>query len=103
MTRARTPQRGTTLVELLVVLCILGVIAAVTVLAVRRIDRPAPDDPAIVVAESLRAAMDMPRTIVVRLVHDGRPLSATIRPDGSVVGDSALETDRFTGRSLRAR
>lgn len=96
-------SRGTTLVELLVVLCILGVIAGVTVMAARRFERPAPDDPRTIVSESLRSAVDTPRTIVVRVVHNGRPLSATIRPDGSVVGDSALETDRFTGRPLHAR
>jgi prepilin-type N-terminal cleavage/methylation domain-containing protein len=94
---------GVTLVELLVVLCVLGVVASVAVLAVRQFDRPAPDDPRIILAESLRVAVDTPRTIVVRVVHDGRPLSATIRPDGSVVGDSALAVDRFTGRPPRAR
>jgi len=96
-------QRGTTLVELLVVLSILGVIASVTVLAIRRFDRPSPDDPAAILAESLRAAVDTPRTIIVRVVRDGRPLSATIRPDGSVVADSALDADRFTGRTVHAR
>lgn len=103
MTSKISPRRGTTLVELLVVLCILGVIAGVTVLALRRLDRPAPDDPSTIVAESLRAAVDTPRTIVVRVVRDGRPLSATIRPDGSVVGDSALDIDRLTGRASHAR
>jgi prepilin-type N-terminal cleavage/methylation domain-containing protein len=96
-------RRGTTLVELLVVLCILGIIASVTVLAIRRSDRPAPDDPAAILAESLRAAVDTPRTIVVRVAHDGQPLSATIRPDGSIVADPALDADRLTGRTGHAR
>jgi prepilin-type N-terminal cleavage/methylation domain-containing protein len=99
----RRPSHGTTLVELLVVLCVLGVFAGVTVLAVRRFDRPAADDPRAILAESLRAAVDTPRTIVVRVVRDGRPQSATIRPDGAVVSDSALGVDRFTGRVPRAR
>ena len=103
MTRDVRWCRGTTLVELLVVLCILGVIASVTVLAIRRLDRPSPDDPAAILAESLRAAVDTPRTIVVRVAHDGRPLSATIRPDGSIVADSALHADRLTGRTVHAR
>ena len=99
----QTRSRGTTLVELLVVLCILGVIAGVTVLAARRFERPAPGDPLAIVAESLRSAVDTSHAIVVRVVRDGRPLSATVSPDGSVVGDSALEMDRLTGHSLHAR
>ena len=96
-------RAGTTLVELLVVLSVLGILAAVTVLAARPFDRPPKGDPSVIIAESLRAAVDTPRTIVVRVVRGGRPFSATIRPDGSVVADSALEMDRFTGRSLHAR
>lgn len=103
MTRDVRWCRGTTLVELLVVLCILGVIASVTVLAIRRLDRPSPDESTAILAESLRAAVDTPRTIVVRVAHDGRPLSATIRPDGSIVADSALDADRLTGRTVHAR
>jgi len=103
MRRSDRWHRGTTLVELLVVLCILAVIASVTVLAIRRFDRPSPDDPAAILAESLRAAVDTPRTIVVRIAHDGRPLSATILPDGSIVADSALGADRLTGRTRHAR
>ena len=103
MTRNLRGCRGATLVELLVVLCILGVMASVTVLAIRRFDHPSPDDPAAILAESLRAAVDTPRTIVVRVAHDGQPLSATIRPDGSIVADSALAADRLTGRAAHAR
>ena len=92
-------QRGSTLIELLIVLSVLGIMASVAVLAARRFDPPPRDDPSVVIAESLRAAVDTPRAIVVRLVRDGVPLSATIRPDGSVVGDTALGVDRFTGRA----
>jgi len=91
-------KRGSTLIELLVVLSVLAILASVTVLAARRFDPPPRDDPSIVLADSLRVAVDTPRTIVVRLVQSGAPLSAAIRPDGSVVGDSALGVDRFTGR-----
>jgi prepilin-type N-terminal cleavage/methylation domain-containing protein len=103
MIRNTRERRGTTLVELLVVLCILGVIAGVTVLAVRRFERPSPDDPSAILAESLRAAVDTPHTSVVRVVQDGRALSATIRPDGTIVADSALGADRLTGRPANAR
>lgn len=91
--------RGSTLIELIVVLSVLAILASVAVLAARRFDPPPRDDPSVVLAESLRVAIDTPRTIVVRLVRDGRPLSAAIRPDGSIVGDSAFEADRFTGRT----
>jgi prepilin-type N-terminal cleavage/methylation domain-containing protein len=90
---------GSTLIELLVVLSVLAILASVTVLAARRFDPPPRDDPSVVLAESLRVAVDTPRTIVVRLVRGGAPISAAIRPDGSVVGDSALSVDRFTGRT----
>ncbi len=103
MTRDVRCRRGTTLVELLVVLCILGVIASVTVLAIRRFDGPSPDDPAAILAESLRAAVDTPRTIFVRVARDGPPLSATILPDGSIVADSTLGADRLTGRTGHVR
>lgn len=92
-------KNGSTLIELLVVLSVLGILASVSVLAVRRLDPPARDDPSVVLAESLRVAVDTPRTIVVRLVRHGQPLSAAIRPDGSIVGDSAFGADRFTGRT----
>ena len=100
---SRNARCGTTLVELLVVLSILGVFASVTVLAIRRFDRPAADDPSAILAESLRAAVDTPRTIVVRIVGDGGPRTATIRPDGSVAADSLLGVDRLTGRTVHAR
>jgi prepilin-type N-terminal cleavage/methylation domain-containing protein len=103
MIRNTRERRGTTLVELLVVLCILGIIAGVTVLAVRRFERPSPGDPGAILAESLRSALDTPHTSVVRIVRDGRPLSATIHPDGSIVADSALRADRLTGRPTHAR
>jgi len=105
MTRDPRELRGTTLVELLVVLSVLGVIASVAVLAVRRFDRPAPNDPRAILAESLRVAVDSSRAIVVRFVRDGRAFSATVRPDGTVVADSggSLDADRLTGRPSHAR
>lgn len=101
--RSAARFRGTTLVELLVTLSILGILAGVTTLALRRVDRPASDDPLTILADSLRLAVDTPRAVVVRLVRDRKPLSATLWPDGSIVADSALRVDRLTGRPDSAR
>jgi prepilin-type N-terminal cleavage/methylation domain-containing protein len=99
-----TPKRrGVTLVELLVTLVILGVIAGVTVLAVRRMDPPRADDPRTIIADTLRAVLASGRPTVVRIMTDSGPASATIRADGGIVADSVLGVERFTGAPNRAR
>lgn len=95
--------RGTTLLEVLVTVAILGVIAGVTVLAVRRMDPPSADDPRQILAESLRTVVATGRSAEVRIVVNGVMATAVVRPDGSIVADSSLEIERFTGRPLNAR
>ncbi|MDB4878323.1 MAG: hypothetical protein JWM41_4769 [Gemmatimonadetes bacterium] len=99
----RRPRRAVTLVELLVTLVVLGVIASVTTLGVRRIERPVLDDPATTVAESLRAAIAEGRSITLVLSVHGAPVLATVIPDGSVIADSALHIDPLTARRTNAR
>ena len=50
-------RAGTTLVELLITLAVMGVIMSVATMAVRRIEAPRPDDPYHIVQDSLRRAM----------------------------------------------
>ena len=99
----RTQRRGVTLVELMVTLVILAVISSVTVLAIRRIDRPRPNDPRTIFADTLRAVLATGRPTTVRLLTDSGPASGTVRADGSIVADSALDIDRLTGGPTHAR
>lgn len=98
-----THRPGVTLLELLVTIVILGVIAGVTVLAIRRIDPPKPDDPRTILAESLRVVLMSGRPAVVRVMTDSGPAFGTIRADGSIVADSILDVERMTGRPNHAR
>jgi prepilin-type N-terminal cleavage/methylation domain-containing protein len=98
-----THRRGATLIELVVTLAILAVVAGVTVLAVRRIDPPRPDDPHTILADSLRDVLAYGRTRVIRVLTDSGPASGTVRPDGTVIADSLLDVERFTGTTNRAR
>lgn len=102
-TAPRRLRRGTTLIELLVTLAILGIIAGVTVLAVRQMDRPRPTDPRTILADTLRAVLASGRPAIVRVITDSGPASAVVRADGSIIADSLLDVDRFTGASNHAR
>jgi prepilin-type N-terminal cleavage/methylation domain-containing protein len=90
-------RSGVTLVELLLTIALLGVIASVTTLALRRIDEPPPDDPVRMLADSLRAVVATGRTATVRLLVNGQSALATIHPDGSIVADSIVRVDRLSG------
>jgi prepilin-type N-terminal cleavage/methylation domain-containing protein len=103
MTARTSLPRGVTLLELIVTLALLGIIAGVTVLAVRRIDAPRPDDPRTIVADTLRAVLASGQTTVMRVATDSGRGWAVVRPDGSVVADSLLGVERLTGAPARAR
>lgn len=105
MTHASLPRcrRGMTLVELLVTLAIMGVMLGVVTLAARQIARPAPDDPYHIVVDSLRASVSHGRPVTLRFVVQGVAASATVYPDGSVVGDSLLAIERLSGKTRHGR
>lgn len=92
---------GTTLVELVVTIAILGALAAVATLAIARIGAP-PDD--------LRSALERARTqaaergTAVRLtrVEQGRFLDLIAFPDGRIVADTSYHVEPLTGRAERA-
>src|ERR1043166_1706812 len=92
-----TARVGVTLVELLVTMSILGVLAAVTTMAARRLETPAPNDPAHIVADSLRGAVERGSSPTIGFMLDGRFAAATLNADGSVVADSALRADWLAG------
>ena len=103
MPRCEPPRRaGVTLVELLLVLALLGVLSAVTTLAVRRTEPRPAEDPLRVLADSLRHTLSSGRASHVRLLIGGAPVHFHVRPDGSVVADSAVAVDRLSGTVAHA-
>lgn len=100
---ASRSRRGTTLIELVVSVALLGLIASIATLAARRIPRPDPTAPATIVADSLESVLSSGRPMTLQFFVDGRPVLATLEPDGSVLADSVLRIDRFTGRSTDGR
>ena len=94
---------GFTLIELVVTMALLAAIAAVGTLEVRRVKPADPNDPQTMLADSLRAATASGRTIALGLTIHGGFAQATIRPDGSVVADSAFGVDLLTGRPDHAK
>jgi hypothetical protein len=85
-----------------ITLAVLGLIASMTTLAVRRIDQPLPDDPSRLLADSMRHALADGRVVTLQLVVRGQTVLATIHPDGSVIADSVANVDRLAGET-RAR
>ena len=94
-------RSGGTLVEVLITVVVLGILASVTTLSLRRFTAPSPDDPGTIVAAILDSvlASGSPRTI--QLIVDGMPALVTVNPDGSVLADSLLPFERLTGRDTR--
>lgn len=88
---------GFTLIELVITIALLGLIASTATLAARRISQPPADDPARVLADSLRVVLATGRAATVQLVVRGERVMATIYADGSVVADTLARVDRLTG------
>jgi hypothetical protein len=86
-----------TLIELVITMALLGLIASVTTLAIRRIDEPPVDEPSRMLADSLRWTVAESRQVTIQLVVGGRRALATINPDGSVVADSSANVERLSG------
>ena len=93
---------GGTLIEMLVTLIILGIIASVTTVAMRQITPPDPDDPMTIIADTINAVIRSGRPATLQFMVNGRPALATLNPDGSIIADTALHVDQFTGGSTRA-
>lgn len=95
-------RRAFTLVELLVVVSVMAIMSSVAMLAVRNIEPPRADDPRQILADSQQRALASGQQIRVRLVVNGWPAAAVVRPDGGIVADSALDVERFTGLPAHA-
>ncbi len=97
MRRSCGPRAGVTLIELVVTMMILGIVAGVAALAIRRVDPPNPNDPRQVLADTLRAVVASGQSARVRVRIGDTLATATVRPDGSIIADSAFGIDRLTG------
>jgi prepilin-type N-terminal cleavage/methylation domain-containing protein len=97
--RYRAPS-GITLAELLVVIVILGITAGITGLAFARSPaRAGAVNPVTQAITDARAeALRTGHAVTITIGVHGKPLAATAFPDGSVVADSALGVDHFTGK-----
>lgn len=90
---------GSTLIEMVISVTLLGILASVTTLAVRRLTKPASSNPATIIADTLEHVLETGEPVTLQLTVNGRPVTANVNPDGSVVADTTLAIDRFTGRS----
>ena len=99
------PRAGFTLVELLVVIALLGVIAAVTVSAINTAPKSRSDDAISALKRGLTSArweaLLSRHPVVVQFAVSENVQSATVLPDGSLIADTALMTtmrwDRLSG------
>lgn len=101
----RTPGRhrelGVTLIEIIVSIALLGLLAGLVGLALYR-STPAPFSGSVEarVATARREALRSGQPVSLNLAMGGRVRLATAFPDGSVLADSALGTDRLSGSSV---
>jgi prepilin-type N-terminal cleavage/methylation domain-containing protein len=88
---------GSTLIEMLITMALLGIIASVATLAIRQMTQPASADPMTIIADSSDAVIKSGQPVTLQFVINGRPVLATLNPDGSIAADSELRIVRFTG------
>lgn len=97
--QTNTRERGSTLVELLVVLAILGIIAGVAGLGFHpMVATKLPDAAASRVANARREAIRIGRSITVTIPLDHAVVTATAHADGRVVADSLVAIDHLSGK-----
>jgi prepilin-type N-terminal cleavage/methylation domain-containing protein len=96
------PRRGSTLIELVVTLAIMGLVAGMVTLALQR-QSPPTVDPFVRISAARHAALITRRPVTIDLVIDGALMVLTALPDGGVVADTSLHFDRLTGARLHAR
>lgn len=103
MTRGRGVE-GTTLIELIIVISILGMAMTFVGLALRSTHFSFEEPPEItVLREARRTALVTGKSVTVSVMIEGVHHEAIVFPDGSVVADSGFRVDRWTGRRDRER
>jgi prepilin-type N-terminal cleavage/methylation domain-containing protein len=99
----RRARAGSTLLELVVVLAILGIVAGVVGLSFRGAGQRDADTPRLRIAAARRQALEQRHAVTLYLGAGDSLRALTAFPDGRVVGDSALDVDVLTGRPRAAR
>lgn len=96
-------RRGSTLVELIVVLALLAVTSAVTALALRVNPVSSADDTAMQqIMDARRAAVRDGRRVTIEVAVGNARHSATAHPDGRVVTAASLGVNPLSGRPADA-
>lgn len=94
---SRRSRPGTTLIELIVVIALLGVAMTVVGTAIMELPFQSPTlQDEILAAQRTAIERGRPEVLIVKdlgIVH-----ALSIMPDGSVIADSSLHVDRWTGR-----
>lgn len=103
MTVAHSSRRGFTLAELMVVIMVLGAMAAVAGIAIGA-SRPVPlaDVGLARVVAARDSALRAGRPVTVEVAVDGAVYLATAFPDGRVVTDAPLRISPLSGRDDHA-
>ena len=90
---------GSTLVELIVALALIGVMSAVTVLALRSTPVASTEDTAIQrLMDARRIAVREGRRMTIELMVGNARHSATAHPDGRIVTSASLGVNSLSGR-----
>lgn len=92
---SEAPRAGSSLLEVIVTLAFLAFVASVATPAIRRFTPPPPASPATIIADTLRHVIRTGRARTLTFTVNGSPVAATLRPDGSVVADTALHGPRI--------
>lgn len=96
-------RRGVTLIELVVVLAILGIMAAVTGLTMNTAAPAVSPDTTITQITHLRdSALMTGKPITTVLTHHDTAIAVTVFPDGRVLSTGG-HIDRMTGRARDSR
>lgn len=90
-------RKGSTLVELMVVLAIIALATSVTALAIRTTGRASADPIRARIAGARRAAIDGGAPVTIEILVNGRRQAVTARPDGVVLGASAFGAELGSG------
>lgn len=102
--RLRSERAGTSLIELLVALAIMGLIAGVVGLALQAAPmRESPGDPYARLTAVRRYVISTGNDTTIVVLSAGRSVLCTAYPDGSVVFSGSLLIDRLSGRLLSNR
>ena len=105
----RRDTHGTTLIEVIVAVAILGVLAALSATQLRTSWVERPTSPSDATADDMSVALDSVAAVRLRAIEarrlqraivafDGRPRLVSALPDGSVFIDGALPMNRLTGQ-----